>query len=67
MKLTGKTQIDIDNQIKLSDLEYELNINHKNVGLASKKKNKKIENGLDFESTIGLPCRSVRRWRRRWR
>ena len=53
MKLIGKTQIDIDNQIKLSDLEYELNINHKNVGLASKKKNKKIENGFDFESTIG--------------
>jgi hypothetical protein len=53
MKLTGSTQIDIDNKIKFSDLEYELNMNHKNVGLASKKKNKKIENGIDFESTIG--------------
>uniref|UniRef100_A0A6C0IV47 Uncharacterized protein n=1 Tax=viral metagenome TaxID=1070528 RepID=A0A6C0IV47_9ZZZZ len=53
MKLTGNTQIDIDNKINFSDLEYELNVNHMNVGLASKKKNKKIENGLDFESTIG--------------
>jgi hypothetical protein len=53
MKLTGNTQIDIDNKINFSDLEYELNVNHMNVGLASKNKNKKIENGLDFESTIG--------------
>ena len=38
MKLTGNTQVEIDNQLNFSNLEYELNLNHNDVGVTTKKK-----------------------------
>lgn len=53
MKITGNGQIDLNNKLDLTNLDYEFNINHKSIGLTTKKKNKKIQNGLDIESNLG--------------
>ena len=53
MKLTGNTQVEIDNQLNFSNLEYELNLNHNDVGVTTKKKNNNIENGIGLESSFG--------------
>jgi len=53
MKLTGNTQVEIGNQLNFSNLEYELNLNHNDVGVTTKKKNNNIENGIGIDSSIG--------------
>ena len=44
MKITGNGEIDISNKIDLSNLDYEFNISHKSIGIATNKRNKRIEN-----------------------
>ena len=52
MKLKGQAQLDLNN-ISISDLDYELNLTHSDLGVATKKKDGNNENGICLESNLG--------------
>lgn len=52
MKLKGQAQLDLNN-ISISNLDYELNLTHSDLGVATKKKDGNNENGICLESNLG--------------
>ena len=52
MKIKGQTDIDFNN-ISISNLEYDLNLTHSDMGVTSKRKNGNINNGVCLESNLG--------------
>lgn len=52
MKLKGKAQLDLNN-ISISNLDYELNLTHSNLGIVTKNKDNNYENGICLESELG--------------
>ena len=52
MKFKGQAQVDLNN-ISISNLDYELNLTHSDLGITTKKKDGTNENGICLESNLG--------------
>ena len=52
MKFKGQAQVDLNN-ISISNLDYELNLTHSDLGIITKKKDGTNENGICLESNLG--------------
>ena len=52
MKLKGQAHVDLNN-ISISNLDYELNLTHSDLGITTKKKDGTNENGICLESNLG--------------
>ena len=52
MKFKGQTELDLNN-ISISNLNYDINLTHSDLGVTSKKKNDCYQNGICLESDLG--------------